>query len=79
MKYEWRNDARTPRQHWLHIKAGGITMRASGLVYEVRPDAYSVYGEDFAKNPYARKFLGVMPTFEEAKNLLLTITASQNL
>ena len=53
-------------------------MRASGLVYEVRPDAYSVYGEGFAKNPFARKFLGVMPTFEEAKNLLLTITASQN-
>ena len=78
MNYDWKTDARTPRQHWLYIGEVG-TRRIAGLVYEVQPDAYSVYGEDFGKNPFARKFLGVMPTFDEAKNLLVTITASQNL
>jgi hypothetical protein len=48
-------------------------------VYEVQPDAYSVYGEDFEKNSFARKHLGVMPTLDEAKDMLVTITASQNL
>jgi hypothetical protein len=78
MNYHWRNDARTPRQHWLYIGEVG-SKRTAGLVYEVKPDAYSVYGEDFGKNPFARVFLGVMPTFEEAKHLLVTVTASQQL
>jgi hypothetical protein len=71
-KYEWFQDLNSPRQHWLYADK-----QTRGLVYEVQPDAYSVYGEDFAKNPFARKFLGVMPTLHEAKDLLLTITASQ--
>lgn len=79
MNYYWRNDARTPRQHWLHVDPENLTLRVAGLVYEVRPDAFSVYGEDFSKNPFARQFLGVMPTLEEAKGMLVTITASQNI
>jgi hypothetical protein len=78
MNYHWTTDARTPRQHWLYSGAVGFN-RAVGLVYEVRPDAYSVYGEGFQRNPFARQFLGVMPTLEEAKGMLLTITASQNI
>lgn len=76
MNYHWKTDARTPRQHWLYTSASITTV---GLVYEVRPDAFSVYGEDFERNAYARTFLGVMPTLEEAKDMLLTITASQNI
>lgn len=77
MNYHWKTDARTPRQHWLHTTASLTTV---GLVYEVRPGAaYSVYGESFEKNPYARVFLGMMPTLDEAKDMLLTITASQNI
>lgn len=79
MNYHWTTDARTPRQHWLHVDFESGYSRAQGLVYEVQPDAFSVYGEDFEKNPFARKFLGVMPTIDEAKDLLLTITASQNI
>lgn len=75
MNYHWRNDARTPRQHWLHTT--GHT--AVGLVYEVRPDAFTVYGEGFSRNPFARQFMGEMPTLEEAKDLLVTLTASQNI
>jgi len=46
----------------------------------LRPgNAYSVYGEDFSKNPFAREYLGVFPTLEEAKDFLVTITASQNI
>lgn len=78
MNYQWANDARTPRQHWLHLGTAAKP-KAVGLVYEVQPDAFSVYGEDYEKNPYARKFLGVMPTLEEAKDMLVTITASQNI
>lgn len=77
MNYQWLNDPRTPRQHWLHLNTAA-NPKAVGLVYEVKPDAFSVYGEDFEKNPFARKFLGVMPTLEEAKDMLLTITASQH-
>jgi hypothetical protein len=79
MNYYWRNDARTPRQHWLHAGSTKGISRQVGLVYEVRPDAFSVYGEGFQRNPFARQFLGVMPTLEEAKDMLLTITASQNI
>lgn len=78
MNYHWRHDPTNRRQHWLHVVEGNI-MTLKGLVYEVQPDAFSVYGEDFEKNPFARKFLGVMPTIDEAKDLLLTITASQNI
>lgn len=78
MNYHWTTDARTPRQHWLYAGEVG-DKRSIGLVYEVRPDAFSVYGEDFQRNPFARQFLGVMPTLEEAKDLLVTITASQNI
>ncbi len=73
MNYQWIYNSRQPRQHWLYY---GTAIH--GLVYEVKPDAFSVYGEDFEKNPFARKFLGVMPTLEEAKDMLLTITASQH-
>lgn len=76
MNYHWRNDARTPRQHWLYAGAVG-GKRPIGLVYEVRPDAFTVYGDDYGKNPFARQFMGEMPTLEEAKDLLVTITASQ--
>lgn len=76
MNYHWKTDARTPRQHWLYTTA---SITAVGLVYEVTPDSFSVYGEDYEKNPYARKFLGTMPTLEEAKDMLVTITASQQL
>jgi hypothetical protein len=74
MNYHWTTDARTPRQHWLYTTASITTV---GLVYEVQPDAYSVYGEDFGKNPFARKFLAVMPTLDEAKDLLLTVVNSR--
>lgn len=73
MTYEWYKD-NVQRQHWLWADNKTV-----GLVYEVNPTSFSVYGEDYAKNPYARVFLGIMPTLEEAKDLLLTITASQNI
>lgn len=79
MNYHWTTDARTPRQHWLRAGSAKGISKTVGLVYEVQPDAFSVYGEDFEKNPFARKFLGVMPTLEEAKDMLVTITASQNI
>jgi hypothetical protein len=75
MNYHWTTDARTPRQHWLYADK-----QTRGLVYELRPgNAYSVYGEDYQKNPFARVFLGVFPTLGEAKDFLVTITASQNI
>lgn len=73
MNYEWLYNSRQPRQHWLYCGT-----RTVGLVYEVQPDSYSVYGEDFQRNPFARKFMGVMPTLQEAKDLLVTLTASQH-
>lgn len=79
MNYQWTTDARTPRQHWLHAGSAEGISKTLGLVYEVRPDAFSVYGEAFHRNPFARQFLGVMPTLEEAKDMLATITASQNI
>lgn len=78
MNYHWTTDARTPRQHWLHLRTAA-NPKAVGLVYEVRPDAFTVYGEAFGKNPFARQFMGEMPTLEEAKDLLVTLTASQNI
>lgn len=78
MNYHWTTDARTPRQHWLHVNESG-RKRTAGLVYEVSPEAFSVYGEGYERNAYARTFLGVMPTLEEAKDMLVTITASQNI
>jgi hypothetical protein len=36
-----------------------------------------VYGESFEKNPFARTFLAEVDTLDEAKDLLLTVTASQ--
>lgn len=78
MKYHWTTDARTPRQHWLYTGEVGVK-KPAGLVYEVRPDAFTVYGEAFGKNPFARQFMGEMPTLEEAKDLLVTLTASQNI
>lgn len=72
MKYHWRHDH---RQHWLH---GDDLIKVFGLVYEVKPGAFSVYGEGFQRNPFAREFLGVFPTLEEAKDLLVTVTASQH-
>ena len=74
-KYEWFQDLNSPRQHWLYADK-----QTRGLVYELRCDnAYSVYGESFQKNPFAREYLGLFPTLEEAKDFLVTITASQNI
>jgi hypothetical protein len=79
MNYHWITDKINRRQHWLHAGSAEGISKTLGLVYEVRPDAFSVYGEGFQRNPFARQFLGVMPTLEEAKGMLLTITASQNI
>lgn len=73
MSYEWIVNSRQPRQHWLYY---GTEIR--GLVYKLKPNAFSVYGEGFQRNPFAREFLGVLPTLEEAKDLLVTVTASQH-
>ena len=73
-KYEWFQDLNSPRQHWLYADK-----QTRGLVYEVQPNAFSVYGESFQKNPFAREYLGVFPTLGEAKDFLVTITASQNI
>jgi len=70
--YTWRQTAASSRQHWLY---SGKKIR--GMVYRLNDTAYSIYGEDYARNPFARTFLGVHPTLDEAKALLLTITASQ--
>ncbi len=78
MHYHWTTDARTPRQHWLYTGEVG-SKKARGLVYEVNYHAFSAYGESFQKNPFAREFLGVFPTLGEAKDFLVTITASQNI
>lgn len=76
MNYTWHADRTNSRQHWLYTTQQPT---AVGLIYKLKPDAYSVYSEGFHKNPFAREFVGVMPTLEEAKDLLLTITASQNI
>ena len=78
MNYHWTNSVGYSRQHWLHLNTADKP-KSVGLVYEVKPGSYSVYGESLAKNPFAREFLGVMPTLDEAKDMLLTITASQNI
>lgn len=79
MTYRWTTDARTTRQHWLYSAPPHTVSKAVGLVYELNPESFSVYGEDSEKNPYARVFLGIMPTLDEAKDLLVTITASQKI
>lgn len=76
--WTWTTAIRNRRQHWLHVNESG-RKRTAGLVYEVSPEAFSVYGEGYERNAYARTFLGVMPTLEEAKDFLVTITASQNI
>ena len=73
MNYEWIVNSRQPRQHWLYY---GTAIQ--GLVYKTNAGAFSVYGEKFQRNPFAREFLGVMPTLDEAKDLLVTVTASQH-
>lgn len=79
MTYEWHHAPTNRRQHWLYAAPPHTVSKAIGLVYEVNPESFSVYGEDYAKNPYARVFLGIMPTLEEAKDLLVTVTASQKI
>lgn len=74
-KHAWHADRTNSRQHWLYTNQRPT---AVGLVYMLKPDAYSVYIEGYYKNPFAREFMGVMPTLDEAKDLLLTLTASQN-
>lgn len=74
MKHHWHQTADSSRQHWLYY---GTAIR--GLVYTIKPGSYSVYGESFEKNPFARTFLGVFADLDEAKDMLLTITASQNI
>ena len=80
MTYHWTNAVGYSRQHWLHthLEAGKISI-AHGLVYEVTPSEFDVYGEDYGRTPFSRVFLGTMPTLDEAKDMLLTITASQNI
>lgn len=70
--YYWRHDSYSPRQHWLYLDNVPV-----GLVYEVNPTSFSVYGEDFGRNAFARMFLGVMPTLDEAKDMLVTLTHSR--
>lgn len=81
MSYEWVTGGRY--QHWLHRAATSPTGRLStapvGLVYEIYPEMFSVFIESPGQNPYARTFLGWQPTLDEAKNLLVTIAASQQL
>lgn len=74
MNYEWVHNSRQPRQHWLYAGTSIV-----GLIYKVNPTTFTVYGEDYQRNPFAREFLGEMPTLDEAKDLLVTVTASQNL
>lgn len=72
MTYTWIHSRNNPRQHWLFH---GTEVR--GLVYAVAPANFTVYGENFEKNPFARTFLAEVDTLDEAKDLLLTVTASQ--
>ena len=78
MKHHWSNSVGYSRQHWLHLNTAAKP-KALGLVYEVNPSEFDVYGEDYGRNPFSRVFLGTMPTLDEAKDMLLTITASQNI
>lgn len=77
MNHHWRHDPTNRRQHWLRVVERNVGT-TKGLVYEVNPNSFSVYGEGFQRNPFAREFLGVFPTLEEAKDLLVTVTASQH-
>jgi len=66
------------RQHWLH-KGSAPSSRIIGMVYEVSPTAFTVYREHY-RNPATwsnREFLATMPTLDEAKDLLQTITGAE--
>ena len=66
------------RQHWLH-KGSAPSSRIIGMVYEVSPTAFTVYKEDFRNAGVwgNREFLATMPTLDEAKDLLQTITGAE--
>jgi hypothetical protein len=77
-KTTWLN---TPgsTQHWLY---GGSSIEASrviGMIYKVTPTRFAVYKEN-QPNPSKwgnREFMAHMPTLDEAKALLMTITQSR--
>jgi hypothetical protein len=66
------------RQHWLH-KGSAPSSRIIGMVYEVSPTAFTVYREHFRNAGVwsSREFLATMPTLDEAKDLLQTITGAE--
>jgi hypothetical protein len=59
------------RHHWLYANG-----KIRGQVYEVNPEAFSVYRET-RSGPYTREFLCTLPTLDEAKDFLQTIVGAQ--
>jgi hypothetical protein len=74
MKYLWKREHDSPRQHWLYRDTHRI--ENLGLVYEVNPTSFSVYIKE-DDGMLARRWVAEMPTLDEAKNLLLTLVGSQ--
>jgi hypothetical protein len=63
------------RSHFLYTQANDRKTR-EGLVYELDSGVFSVFRETHA-GPYAREFLCMMPTLDEAKEFLQTIVGAQ--
>jgi hypothetical protein len=77
MNYRWSNDSLSPRQHWLYRDTHKI--ENLGLVYEVRPDAFTVYLTETAYTRVGvRRWVAEMPTLDEAKDLLMTLVGSRS-
>lgn len=78
MKTTWHY-APGSKQHWLYAGSSIGASRIIGMIYEVRPNAFTVYRET-GLNPTAwnnREFMAEMPTLDEAKDLLMTITQAR--
>ena len=77
MKTTWQHSPGS-KQHWLFKGSSLGSAGILGMIYEVRPDAFTVYREHY-KNPSTwnnREFLCEMPTLDEAKDFLQTIVGA---
>jgi hypothetical protein len=71
-------------QHWLYAGSSIEASRVVGMIYKRNHASFAVYRENYySSRPsstwHSREFLAEMPTLDEAKDLLVTITASQNI
>jgi hypothetical protein len=67
------------KQHWLYKGSSIGASRIIGMIYEVNPNAFTVYRE-LGLNHTAwnnREFLAELPTLDEAKDFLQTIAGAR--